>query len=87
MISSYNFKGASLKLKSIVPTAPLKINALSLIFAKDLHCWEGSISMNMKYKEEGLKFDKFVLEFHIKDLPDKSIKIHPIEKKVEFGLF
>jgi len=87
MISSYNFKGASLKLKSIVPTDPLKINALSLIFAKDLHCWEGSISMNMKYKEEGLKFDKFVLEFHIKDLPDKSIKIHPIEKKVEFGLF
>lgn len=85
--SSYNFKGLSIKTKSAMITEPLRINTFSLALEKDLHCWEGSLSLDLKYGEDGLKFDKFVLEFHIKDLPDKSIKIYPIDRQVEFGLF
>jgi len=87
LISSYNFKELSLRTKSIMTTDPFVINIFSLALKKDLHCWEGNLSVDMKYKEDRLKFDKFVLEFHIKDLPDKSIKIYPIDKQVEFGLF
>jgi hypothetical protein len=74
-------------MKVIAPTDPLKITSLSLAFSKTLHCWESTLSIDMKYSDEKLKFDKIVLEFHIKDLPDKSLKVYPIEKQVEFGLF
>ncbi|MDI3473174.1 MAG: hypothetical protein PWQ48_1455 [Thermotogaceae bacterium] len=87
MTSSFSFRESSLKMKVIAPTDPLKITSLSLAFSKTLHCWESTLSIDMKYSDEKLKFDKIVLEFHIKDLPDKSLKVYPIEKQVEFGLF